>query len=127
MRDDDEDERLFQQFEKSTSAAGARASKAAAHKDSVLAARQPFVKVPLWWITEATKATKTPAALVCVQLLHTAWKTKNMTFAMSNERLAKNGVSREVKRRVLRDLEAAGLITVERRNGRSPRVTLVLV
>jgi hypothetical protein len=35
------------------------------------------------------------------------------------------GVSREIKRRVLRDLERGGLITVERPIRKTPIVTLV--
>jgi hypothetical protein len=35
--------------------------------------------------------------------------------------------SRKVKRRVLRNLETAGLITVEQRLGKNPRVTLIIL
>ena len=46
----------------------------------------------------------------------------------ATERVAgRRGVSREIKRRVLRDLEAAGLITVERPSRKSPIVTLVVL
>jgi hypothetical protein len=86
---------------------------------------EPFVKVPLWWIAEAAKATRSPTTLVLVALLHRSWKAKSLTFPLSNDFLEQHGISREVKRKKLRDLEAAGLITVERRHGRSPRVTLV--
>ena len=37
-----------------------------------------------------------------------------MTFPLPNGRLAKLGVSREIKRRALRELERARLITIER-------------
>jgi hypothetical protein len=90
-------------------------------------AEPPFVKVPRWWAAEAAKATRSPATLVLVELLYRSWKAKSLTFPLSNKSLEKNGVSREVKRRVLRDLQAAGLITVERRHGHSPRVTLVML
>jgi hypothetical protein len=43
--------------------------------------KEPFVKVPLWWAEEAAKATKTPAALVCVYLLRTSWKARSITFS----------------------------------------------
>ena len=89
--------------------------------------KELFVKVPLWWAEEAAKATKTPAALVCVYLLRTSWKARSITFLLSTKYLEQHGVSRKIKRRVLRDLEAAGLITVDRKNGRSPRVTLVVI
>jgi hypothetical protein len=55
------------------------------------------------------------------------WKTRSTTFTLPNGWLEEWGVSREVKRRVLRDLEAAGLITVERPNRKSPKVTIVVL
>jgi hypothetical protein len=58
---------------------------------------------------------------------HFSWKTHSLTFPLSNESLEKKGVGREAKRRVLRDLEKAGLITVERHPGRAPKVTLVVL
>jgi len=86
---------------------------------------EPFVHVPLWWITQATKLARTPAALVCIELLYRSWKAKSPTFPFSNENLKRLGVSREIKRRVLRDLERGGLITVERPTRKTPIVTLV--
>jgi hypothetical protein len=89
--------------------------------------KDAFVKVPLWWAEAAAKATHTPGMLVLIELLHRSWKAHSLTFPLSNKSLEKSGVSREIKRRVLRDLEAAGLITVERRHGRAPLVTLVVL
>ena len=60
----------------------------------------PFVKVPLWWAEAAAKATRMPGMLVLVELLHRSWKAKSLTFPLPNGRLAKHGVSREIKRRV---------------------------
>jgi hypothetical protein len=85
----------------------------------------PFVHVPLWWIAQATKLTRTPAALVCIELLYRHWKAKSPSFPFPNAGLKKLGVSRDVKRRVLRDLERGGLITVERPTRKTPIVTLV--
>jgi DNA-binding transcriptional ArsR family regulator len=85
----------------------------------------PFVRVPLWWIAQAATATNTGRALVCIELLCAAWKTKRTTFPMPNGRLAKLGVSPNTKNRALRDLERAGLITVERPSRKTPIVTLV--
>jgi hypothetical protein len=87
--------------------------------------QEPFVKVPLWWITAAAKATRLQATLVLVELLHASWKAKSPTFAMPNRQLQKLGVSRKIKYRVLRDLEQAGLILVERQPRKTPVVTLV--
>jgi len=86
---------------------------------------EAFVKVPLWWITAAANATGSPAVLVLIELLRLQWKTRRMSFPVPNARLKNLGVSREVKRRVLRDLQRAGLITVDQRTRKSPIVTLV--
>ena len=88
---------------------------------------EPFVNVPLWWMMKAAKATKTPDALVLTHLLYVAWKANYKPFPLSNKWLEKNGVSRKIKSRVLRDLEKVELITVERRSGRSPRVSLTVI
>jgi hypothetical protein len=88
---------------------------------------EPFVKVPLWWIAAATKATNTRKALVSIELLHAAWKAKSLTFPVPNGRLKKLGVSRETKRRALHDLERAGLITTERPARKTTIITLVLL
>jgi hypothetical protein len=83
------------------------------------------VKVPLWWAEQATQATRTPQAMVCLWLLHLSWKEHKTTFKLPNERLSIRGVSREAKRRALHNLEAAGLIQVFRERGKSPTVTLL--
>jgi hypothetical protein len=87
----------------------------------------PFVKVPLWWAEAAAKATRLPRMLVLIELLHRSWKAKSLTFPLPNGNLEKKGVGREAKRRVLRDLEAAGLITIERRPCKTVKVTLVVL
>jgi hypothetical protein len=88
---------------------------------------EPFVKVPLWWITAATKATNNHKALVCIELLYASWKAKSLTFPLPNARLQKGGITRETKRRALRDLERSGLIIVERPSRKTPIVTLILL
>jgi hypothetical protein len=87
--------------------------------------RDRFVQVPLWWAEQMTKATETPRAFVGIWLLHLAWKAGKSTFPLPNGRLEAHGVSRKVKRGVLHKLEAAGLIKVERRRGKSPLITLL--
>jgi hypothetical protein len=89
--------------------------------------KDQFVKVPLWWAAEAAKATRSPTTLVLIELLHRSWKAKSSTFPLPNGRLTKNGVSRKVKWRVLRDLEVAELITVKGRHGKTPLVTLTVL
>jgi hypothetical protein len=87
--------------------------------------RDRFVQVPLWWAEQMTKATETPRAFVGIWLLHLAWKAGKLTFPLPNGRLEAHGVSRKVKRGVLHKLEAAGLIKVDRRRGKSQLITLL--
>jgi hypothetical protein len=89
--------------------------------------KDAFVKVPLWWAETAAKATKTPKAMVWIQLLYAAWKAKRSTFPLPNGRLKKAGVTRFAKCRALRELEAVGLITVEWQHGKTPLVTIVVL
>ena len=88
---------------------------------------EPFVKMPLWWAEAAAKATNSPVTIVLVELLRLRWKTQRTTFPLPNGRLKKLGVSRDVKRRVLHDLERAGLIAVEWPPRKTPILTLVLL
>jgi hypothetical protein len=84
-----------------------------------------FAKVPLRWMGTAAEATRCPQAFVLIWLWHTAWRTRSRSFPLSNLALARYGISREVKRRTLLALEAAGLILVERRKNQAPTVTLI--
>ena len=86
---------------------------------------EPFVQVPLWWIETAAKDIRSPATLVLIELLRARWKTKNSTFPLPNARLKALGVSREIKRRVLRDLERRPVILVERPLRKTPIITLI--
>ena len=86
---------------------------------------EAFVKVPLWWIEIAAKATRSPATIVLIELLYASWKAKSSTFPLPNDRLKKRGVSREVKRKVLRSLEQQQIIVVDRTPRKTPVVTLI--
>src|SRR5690348_16564876 len=84
-----------------------------------------WVKVPLWFARKAAKATNTRKALVWIWLVRLAFESRSLEFSVPNARLGKLGVSRTIKDRTLRELEAAGLIIVTRRQGKTVRVALV--
>jgi hypothetical protein len=84
-----------------------------------------FVALPLSWAAEASTATNCQKAMVWLWLVHRMRKTKTNTVTMANGALAKYGISRRVKSSALRQLEEAGLITVERRPRKTPVVTVL--
>jgi hypothetical protein len=86
---------------------------------------EAFVKVPLWWIETAAKDARSPTTIVLIELLYAAWRAKSSTFLLPNVRLKKLGVSRDVKSRVLRDLERRPVILVERHSRKAPIITLI--
>src|SRR6516164_593912 len=86
---------------------------------------EPFVQVPLWWIETAAKDIRSPATLVLIELLRARWKAQSSTFPLPNGRLKALGVSRDVKSRVLHDLERRQVILVERSSRKTPIVTLI--
>jgi hypothetical protein len=78
-----------------------------------------FAIVPIWWAARAVAdGGINPGFLVCVDLLHRAWRAKGKPFAMPNS----VGVDPRTKIRTLRALEKAGLIAVEWRERKSPLV-----
>jgi DNA-binding PadR family transcriptional regulator len=101
------------------------------YKKSPKAKEPPFAKVPLWFAAEVAKATKSPGTMVWMWLLYLAWKssqhTRRLSAELANKKLKEWGVSSKVKLRVIRDLERAGLITVERQPKKSPIVTMVVL
>jgi hypothetical protein len=120
MRDQaDEDEKLYAEMQ------AAAANLPPRQRRKKAAGEDVFVKVPLWWFEQATKVTQTPQAFVCVWLLYLAWKTKKSEFAVPNHMLGKRGVDRHTKYRALVSLEKAGLIKIDRRGGKTLKVTLI--
>jgi hypothetical protein len=111
----DEIEREFQAFRQAV----CKTSQARLKKQ-----RERFVKVPLWWMEQAMQASGSPAGYLCVWMLFLSWKTGSKTIALPNKQLRQAGVSRNVKQRHLAKWEAAGLLKVERRHGKTVIVTL---
>jgi hypothetical protein len=83
-----------------------------------------FTKVQIWWAAAAARAVRAPALLICVRLLHLAWKAKYRSFTVPNGWLEERGISKKTKARVLRRLEKAKLITIDWHQGKAFRITL---
>jgi hypothetical protein len=88
--------------------------------------RRQFVKFPWSWVGRLRAARHIGSYRVALYLLFQHWKLDGRPIRLSNIALAEAGVSREQKRRALRELERLGLIRVERRRYRSPLVTVLV-
>jgi hypothetical protein len=86
----------------------------------------PFIKgpLPVVWLGEARKL-GVSALWVGLGLWYLRGLKRSSSVVVSNVMMRDWGVSGDAKSRALRALEAAGLITIERRGKRSPRVTIV--
>jgi hypothetical protein len=86
-----------------------------------------FIKGPIdvSWVCRASRL-GVKALLVGLALWHLRGLRKSDTFIVSNVMLRDWGIQPDAKRRALRTLEGAGLIRVDRRTKRSPRVTLII-
>ncbi len=94
-----------------------------------LASRQktdgPFaVFIPLPWLTVAA-ALPGKSLHIGMALWHLAGVRQSRSIALSNKIARQFSVDRNSKYRALSWLEEAGLITVERRIGQSPTITLL--
>ncbi len=80
--------------------------------------------VPCAWLQRAARLPGKPLH-VGIALYQRAGMEKSDTVKLSNGVLEDWGIDRYAKRRALKDLEIAGLVSVKRRHGRSPVVTIL--
>ena len=85
--------------------------------------RQHFIRVPHIW-RERLDGASGHTILLALDLLYLDWKGKGAPIKLANGMLRMDGIDRKTKWRALNDLEHRGLITVQRRHGRSPIVRL---
>jgi hypothetical protein len=86
--------------------------------------RERFVQVPLTLIETLGRISRDKTLVVACLLLHEHWRQRGRPVKVPNGMLATLGVGRGAKRRALEKLEAAGLISIERRDNKSPIVTI---
>jgi hypothetical protein len=81
--------------------------------------------VDVVWLNQARKLGVT-AYHVGLFLWHMKGLTRSNSFTVSNMLMQHWGVSPDAKTRALRSMELAGLVAVDRRLKRNPRVTLIV-
>ena len=86
----------------------------------------PFLKgpIPLDWLQRAARLSG-KALHVGNALWFRSGIERSRTVKLTNVLLQQFGVDRHAKARALRQLEAAGLVAVSRKPGRSPMVTIL--
>jgi hypothetical protein len=85
-----------------------------------------YVEIPWAWMTRLRRARSQGTWCVAVLLLYEHWQHGSPVTA-SNILMQDLDVHRRMKSRALIELQELGLITVERKQRRSPRVTLKLL
>jgi len=84
-----------------------------------------FLLCPLTWVARIRPLLRsTDQLLVALALYSRCLRQRSKTVDLPNSELAELGIGRMTKHRTLLLLEEAGVITIERQNGRAPRVTL---
>jgi hypothetical protein len=83
-----------------------------------------FVKVPWSWV-EKLHGASGQAYQLALNLLFRHWQGRGASITLANCMLKADGIPRETKRRVLRDLESRGLVVVDWRQKRSPIVRVL--
>jgi hypothetical protein len=89
--------------------------------------QRKFVRMPWAWIDRLKVVNRGSTYRVALLLLYGYWRNGGRPIRLSNAALIGEGVTRHSKGRALKELEQLGLVKVEWRNRRSPKVTLKLV
>jgi hypothetical protein len=89
----------------------------------ILKRREHFIQVPFGWL-ERLSGAGGKVIIVALHLLYLHWKNRGAPIKLANGMLKIDGVGRTTKWRALLELERRGLISIERRPGKSPWVSV---
>jgi hypothetical protein len=87
--------------------------------------RREFVRVPWAWVERLQSAKRVSTYRLAHLLLYESWRIGGRPVVLSNVFTKTEGLSRRSKWRALVELETLGLVRVERRPRRSPRLVLL--
>jgi hypothetical protein len=87
---------------------------------------QDYIAVPLAWLVRVRPLVRSvDQFLVLLLLYRRCVMSRSRTVTLPNGELAEVGISRQTKYRLLAWLQGEGAATIEARNGRAMRVTLL--
>jgi hypothetical protein len=87
----------------------------------ILKRREHFIMVPVAWDDRLTGCTG-HTYKIANRVLYLNWKNNNKPFLLANSMLKYDGISRYTKWRTLATLERLGLVSVDRRSGKSSSI-----
>jgi hypothetical protein len=87
--------------------------------------REHFIQVPGIWKERLTKVRYISTYRVALHILMRDFEIRGKPFTLSNGALALENVTRLQKWRALSELEAAELIRIERRERKTPQITVL--
>jgi hypothetical protein len=83
-----------------------------------------FIRTPfIWW--EKLSGYQGQTLAVALYIIHLDWKAQGRPVKLANGALDSYGIGRRTKWRALTELERLGLISVERRVGKSPIIRIL--
>ena len=106
-------------------AQAARTATEASRKLKRRSQRVEFVMLPYAQTMAAAGKTKCAVLAVMVELTYQVFKTHKPEVVLSNSMLRSVGISHWAKSRALHQLEAAGMVAVDWKERKSPRVTVL--
>jgi hypothetical protein len=86
--------------------------------------RRQYVQVPWGWVERLQAAKRISTYRLALVLVYESWRLGGRPIVLSNVFTLTEGLSRRSKWRSLAELERLGLIKVDRRRRRAPRVML---
>jgi hypothetical protein len=86
--------------------------------------RREFVRVPWGWVEHLREAKRISTYRLALVLLYEHWRTGGRPIVLSNVGVRPEELTRYSKWRALAELQALGLIQVETRSRKSPRIVL---
>ena len=86
--------------------------------------RREYVQFPWTWIEGLQAAKRVSTYRLALLLVYEHWRMGGRPIVLSNALVMAEGVSRRTKWNALVELEGLGLVRVERRSRKSPRLIL---
>jgi len=86
--------------------------------------RRQYVQFPWAWVERLQAAKRISTYRLALLLVYESWRSGGKPIVLSNVLSTAEGLSRRSKWRALAELEALGLVEIERQQRRSPRLVL---